>query len=145
MIDHILVTDEVLPLWFNGTERVENTKYVGSYLSTTSDHYPVWVRLRFTEGTALAPTAAATSLSLDTPYPTPARGAVTTAFHLPAPSAARLEVFDLLGRRLMTIFAGPAGAGTTPVTFSTDALPAGVYLLRLSADGHVATQTFVRM
>ena len=47
MIDHIVFTSELSDVYFEGTERVENTNYVGNYLSTTSDHFPVWVRFQW--------------------------------------------------------------------------------------------------
>ena len=47
MIDHIVFTSELSDVYFEGTERVENTNYVGNYLSTTSDHFPVWVRFHW--------------------------------------------------------------------------------------------------
>ena len=47
MIDHIVFTSELSDVYFEGAERVENTNYVGNYLSTTSDHFPVWVRFQW--------------------------------------------------------------------------------------------------
>ncbi len=46
-LDHITITSELSDEYFEGTERVENPSYVGSYLSTTSDHYPIWTRFKF--------------------------------------------------------------------------------------------------
>ncbi len=144
MIDHILVTDEVLPLWFRGTERVENTQYIGSYLSTTSDHYPVWVRLRFGEATAAGADRAPSGVLFEAPFPSPTRGEVQFSFTLPAPGPARLDVFDLLGRRVATPFDGPA-AGVQPVRFDATDLPAGLYAARLVAGGQHLTRLFVRL
>lgn len=76
---------------------------------------------------------------LDAPFPNPATGAVTVAFSLPSAADARLDVFDVLGRRVATLADGTLAAGRHRATFSPDGLPAGVYVVRLAADGRVAT------
>lgn len=48
MIDHIIVTNTLIDSHIDGAQRVENTNYIPSYISTTSDHAPVWTRFQFT-------------------------------------------------------------------------------------------------
>jgi hypothetical protein len=69
-----------------------------------------------------------------------------TTFLIAAPRAgeARLEIFDLRGRRVRTLFAGSVAAGETPVAWDgrTDAgtgVGAGSYLARVRVDGATTT------
>jgi endonuclease/exonuclease/phosphatase family metal-dependent hydrolase len=51
MIDHHLVSNEVVPLYIPGTAEVYRVdQYVPSYSTTTSDHYPVLTRYTFGSG-----------------------------------------------------------------------------------------------
>lgn len=79
------------------------------------------------------------SFALGTPFPNPARDLVAVDFALGASGPVRLEVFDVLGRRVATLVDGPLGAGAHDAAWATAAVPAGVYVLRLSADGQTAT------
>ncbi|MGF1670096.1 MAG: T9SS type A sorting domain-containing protein [Balneolaceae bacterium] len=66
-------------------------------------------------------------------YPNPFNPSTTIAFQLPAAAEIRLEVFDVLGRRVATLVEGqafPAGGHTVP--FDGASLASGLYLYRLS-------------
>ena len=73
-------------------------------------------------------------------YPNPAASRATVAFS--ADRDAQVEVFDALGRRVAVLWDGPAGLGET-AAFDVSALPSGLYLVRLTADGQRATRTLV--
>jgi hypothetical protein len=45
----------------------------------------------------------------------------------------RLEVFDMLGRRVRTLFRGTASPGVYEEQFEASGLPTGVYFYRLTA------------
>ncbi|MDT7855895.1 penicillin acylase family protein [Rubrivirga sp. S365] len=85
-----------------------------------------------------APPGAA--FGIDAVYPNPSAARTTVAFS--ASGAARLDVFDALGRRVATLHDGPTRPGQT-ATLDTGALPAGVYLVRLQGEGGAATRTLV--
>jgi hypothetical protein len=79
--------------------------------------------------------AAPAGFALDA-VPNPSRGAVRLSFANPtgAPLAARVEVFDLIGRRVARLWEGPAPAGVTTLSWdgrdgSGRALAPGVYLV----------------
>lgn len=78
------------------------------------------------------------------PMPNPARNATTVAFDLAEAGPARVELFNLLGRRLLTGFDGFAPAGRTNVRFGLEALPAGTYLVHAQSGSTRATQRLVR-
>ena len=83
----------------------------------------------------------ASGLVLRTPAPNPTRGAAEVTFALPAPQNAHVAVFDVLGREVVRLADGPFAAGTH--TLAVHGLSAGVYVVRLRADGGVRSQTLV--
>ena len=77
-------------------------------------------------------------------FPNPFNPVVTIAWSLPAPGPARLEVYDLRGRRVRALLAGePVAAGGTVRWDGRDdagrAAPSGVYLARLRTTGAEAS------
>ena len=87
-----------------------------------------------TEG---GPGASALSLQVTTPL----RGSATVRFETGGAGPARLEVFDLLGRRVSTLVDGPVAAGPQTATFDARGLPSGTYLVRLTGGEASVTQT----
>ena len=89
-------------------------------------------------------------LALAAPAPNPSRDAVVLRFALPHATRARLEVWDVAGRRVRVIGDGDSPAGEHAATWDgRDAAgglaPAGVYLARLvTPEGDVARR-FVRV
>ena len=79
----------------------------------------------------------AAEFGLDGTRPNPAGRDLRVAFSLPDGSPARLELFDLTGRRITAREVGELGAGGHLVSLAQDrSLPPGVYLLRLTRGGH---------
>ena len=72
-------------------------------------------------------------------YPNPVRGRATVAVGVAAGGEVRAEAYDALGRRVASSGArvGP-GMGTVPLDLS--GLPAGVYLVRVTAGAETATR-----
>jgi hypothetical protein len=72
------------------------------------------------------------------------RGAATVEFVLPEAGEARLELFDLGGRRVATLAEGPFRAGMHRVRWDgqgeAGALPAGLYFVRLLSGGQARSQ-----
>ena len=83
------------------------------------------------------------SLQLEETYPNPARGGVTVRYAVPERAGAegevRLRLYDVLGRRVRSVMAGP-GAGRHETQLSVDDLASGVYILRLTAGSTSETQ-----
>jgi hypothetical protein len=71
------------------------------------------------------------TLALGAPYPNPTRGGVLLPVEASAPGTLRLQVFDLLGRRVAE---GEASfrAGLEAVPLDLSHLPAGTYIVRPS-------------
>jgi hypothetical protein len=79
-------------------------------------------------------------LALSGFQPNPARRQPLVAFALQEAGEARLEIHDVNGRCLIRREVGSLGPGNQIIRLSeADALPAGVYFLRLVQAGHVVT------
>ena len=120
---------DTLGPWFGLDAGVVSSVLGGTYA-------PVGFASRATAG-AEAPATA--EFRLDAPFPNPTRGAARVRYSLPRPGAARLAAYDLLGRQVAVLAEGAQPAGAAEATFDASRLPAGVYVLRLDADG--ASQT----
>lgn len=83
---------------------------------------------------------AASAFSLDRVSPNPTSGTATVRFSLGEAQAARVTVYDVLGREVVTLFDGTASAGATEVR--VPALTAGVYVVRVSTADASATSRF---
>ena len=84
--------------------------------------------------------AAPRVLDLRLAGPNPARGAFTVELALPDASEIALDLFDARGRRVASLAKGPRAAGRHLVVAGGD-LPAGVYVLRLTAGTETQTRT----
>ena len=93
---------------------------------------------------ALAPPA---RLMFSGARPNPSRGDGSVTFSLPRESDVTLEVLDLAGRRVASARwdALPAGVNSRPLPAGVRGLPAGMYVLRLSAGAEHATQRWVAL
>jgi len=102
--------------------------------------FPDNVNITLTDPSATPPLPRALpqNLSLISVYPNPFNSAATITFTLGTPSPVELIVYDLLGREARRIEAGVLSAGEHRVTLNGDALPSGVYLVRLSAGSETA-------
>ena len=73
--------------------------------------------------------------SLRQNYPNPFNPVTTIKYDIPTPSHVRLEVFDLLGRRVSLLYDGVQSPGLKSVDWNPSALAGGVYFYRLAAVG----------
>lgn len=73
-------------------------------------------------------------------YPNPASGMTTFEYGLTTTAHVRLEVFDLMGRRVATVVDAVQAPDTYRVWFDASTLAPGTYFYRLSAGDRAATQ-----
>ncbi|NNE47496.1 MAG: T9SS type A sorting domain-containing protein [Rhodothermales bacterium] len=78
-------------------------------------------------------------------YPNPFSGVATLRFALPAPGSAKVEVFDILGRRVAVPVAGRLPAGNHEILWDATDQPSGAYLVRLQSDGVILNRTVVHL
>ncbi len=83
----------------------------------------------------------AAALDAVSALPNPARGAAQVRLSLSAPSSVTVGVYNTLGQRVAVLAEDqPLGAGAHAFPFRTDALAAGVYVVRVQAGATVSTQ-----
>jgi hypothetical protein len=75
------------------------------------------------------------------PFPNPFRRQVSIPFTLDAARHVRLAVYDLLGREVARLVDATLSEGSHVAAFRPEGLAAGVYLIRLEADGRVQTRS----
>ncbi len=66
-------------------------------------------------------------------FPNPFTVTTTIPFHLSRPGYARLDVYDVLGRKVETLLAGYLPAGVYSTVWQAEGLPRGTYFGRLQA------------
>ena len=76
-------------------------------------------------------------------YPNPFNLVATIGYALPRPSEVKIEVFDLLGRRVRVLENGFKPIGEYEVTLDATGLPSGVYFYTLSAGDFTQTRKIV--
>jgi endonuclease/exonuclease/phosphatase family metal-dependent hydrolase len=132
-IDHIVANANMARFHLDGTERIENVSYVGNYLSTTSDHFPVWTRFAFNPVTSVdEPDGLPEGFELLPNYPNPFNPTTRIRWTLDAGRPMRLSIFDILGREVAVLVDGVMSAGSHQATFDATGLSSGVYIVRLS-------------
>ncbi len=78
--------------------------------------------------------------SLSQNYPNPFNPSTVISFNLSVASDVKLEVFNLLGQNVATLFEGHVGAGTHNTTWDATSMSSGVYFYRLTANDLVDTK-----
>ncbi|HET9130974.1 MAG TPA: T9SS type A sorting domain-containing protein [Terriglobia bacterium] len=78
-------------------------------------------------------------------YPNPFNPSTNVNFQLPIAVHARLDVFDVLGRRVTTLIDGRLNAGIHHAAFDGSKLASGVYFYRLQAGNFTSTKKLVLM
>ncbi len=88
------------------------------------------------------------TFSLSQNYPNPFNPTTTIEFSLPAAGKATIEIFNVLGKRVATVFDGPAEAGANRIEWNaTDhndqKVASGIYFYRLTADNYNETKKMI--
>jgi hypothetical protein len=87
-----------------------------------------------------APEEAGVALAVS---PNPVAGAAAVTLTLPAAaSAARVAVFDVLGREVVALHEGSLPAGATRLALDAGALPAGLYVVRVVSGDQASSAQF---
>jgi len=105
-------------------------------------------RLRQVDLDGTATLSGETTVELGTPneialhgvFPHPVQARATLRYELTESGSVRIELYDLLGRRVQTLLDGKQPAGRHETTVDASGLPSGVYFYRLTAGGQVKTQ-----
>ena len=90
-----------------------------------------------TEGDATVPT----TFAVDGNYPNPFAGQTTLRYDLPVDAEVSIEVYDVLGRRVIDLAPETVGAGAGRTATLDAALPSGTYIYRVTAEMPTETRT----
>ncbi len=146
--------------WEQGT--YEHDVLFASDIGFVSDSYDFmgpgdvgYVELRYAEvggetygslPTASEGDGAVSAFTLGAAYPNPFRASTTLMLRLATTGTVTVEVFDVLGRRVLERSLGVQPAGQQPVRLDLGAVPVGVYFARATtASGQQATRRIVRV
>lgn len=83
---------------------------------------------------------AARQFILNQNYPNPFNPGTVISFQLPEPGEVRLDVFDILGRQIVTLVNSRMSSGQHTVNFDASGLPVGVYIYRIIAGEYMETR-----
>jgi hypothetical protein len=101
---------------------------------------------RWNSGTSrveqLSPTAPKTFL-LEQNYPNPFNPSTTIRYQLPVASEVKLEVYDVLGKKIATLVNERQSAGSYQVVWNASGLSSGTYFYRLQAGTFVETKKMI--
>ena len=95
----------------------------------------------FGNATSTSSAAPPSGFAVGPPSPNPARGTVSLAVTLAEPAAVGAVVYDALGRAVLEVPERPLASGAQAFAFSTEALPSGTYVVRLTARGAQTSQS----
>ncbi len=80
------------------------------------------------------------AFALHPPYPNPFNPGTSISFDLPRDSEMTMEIYDVSGRLVRTLFAGSLPAGSHRMVFEADALATGLYFAALRAGEYHGVQ-----
>lgn len=135
MIDHIIIANELVDDHIDGSQRVENPSYIARYISTTSDHAPVWTRFNFSRDSDDKDEEIPDSFTVKPNYPNPFNPATTIRFSISEPAGVSIRVYDILGREVAVLADNELyNAGGHQIHFDAGNLSSGAYLYRVELD-----------
>jgi len=76
-------------------------------------------------------------------YPNPFNASTIIQYNLPAVSDVKIEIYDLLGRKVETLYNGNQPAGSHSVIWDADGKSTGVYFYKIQAGDHTETKKMV--
>lgn len=124
----------ITQLGFDGTS---DTLYAGTDGAGIFQVYDISV------GVNESPGQLPTEFKLYPAYPNPFNPSTTIAFDLPERMDVRVEVFNVVGQKMATIFDGVKEAGNYSMPINVASWSSGVYLVRMNAMGRTKTQSIV--
>lgn len=122
-----LVTEFINQIW-DGSQWVNDSRLIQAYGEFT--------------GTAVEETPEG-RFALEANYPNPFRGETTIRYSIPTAQDVTVEVFDLLGRRVMTLADGLSAPGTHSLNVNGKELAGGLYVYRLKSGSVTLSRTMM--
>ena len=122
--------------------KVDSSSFTFTKVGVTSVESGGWTCSGFESSGAFSTEASLPTdlVSLDN-FPNPFNLSTEVFFNMPQGGEVSLEVYDLLGRKIDTVFEGLKAAGRHRLVWEAEALASGVYFLKLSAGETVVTRS----
>jgi len=83
--------------------------------------------------------------SIDNAYPNPFNPITSISYSIPEETKVNIEIYDMLGRRVTTLFDGVQTAGTYKTTWNAENCASGIYFYKLSAKNFTQTRKIILM
>jgi len=83
------------------------------------------------------------TFSLEQNYPNPFNPSTKIEFSIPVKTKVKLEIFDILGRKISTLADGEESAGSHSVDFNAYNLSSGVYIYKLSSPNKILSRKMI--
>jgi|DeeseametaMP1139_FD_contig_21_854510_length_3669_multi_12_in_0_out_0_1 N-acetylmuramoyl-L-alanine amidase len=131
--------------WANGNGTLNGTLYLDSYQLTYTPGQPSTGFILFDDLRAVEMGLATSNedelladipsdIKLNQNYPNPFNPSTNITFGLPQHSKVDITVYDMLGRKVATVFAGTKPQGFHSVQFDASNLSSGIYIYQLRTD-----------
>jgi predicted outer membrane repeat protein len=126
------------------TDTPQSYRFTDTNLPYAADSLSYRLRQIDTDGTesfseAITVARQVTQAELLPTYPNPVRSQATVRFAVPEQQDVRIDLYDLLGRRVQTVVDTDA-EGRTKAQIDVSGLASGTYFLRMQTDGYTETQ-----
>ncbi|MDX1741403.1 MAG: T9SS type A sorting domain-containing protein, partial [Rhodothermales bacterium] len=146
-IDHIILTNEAEP-WYvmdSADHFDEVINEITSYVSTTSDHLPVFAAFSLTS-TGIVAESEFVGLPEATAYPNPFRDRLHVEYGAGSHGSTRVTLVDILGRTVREVSSPGGSPDLRHEVFDTSDLAPGLYVLQVSADrGKKSSRLLIRL
>ncbi len=131
-----------VPLWYFTVNEIMLSLVDNSGMPLVP-HVTDTVYVRAWQIAADDPALLPSSFILHDAYPNPFNSTVTLAFDVPAPAHLSLDIVDVTGRHVATIFNEVVPVGSHSTQWQADNSPSGLYFVRLSSGSFTQTQKIV--
>jgi hypothetical protein len=85
------------------------------------------------------------NFALNQNYPNPFNPATTIDYQLPATGRIKIDIYDILGQKVMTLFEGKQEAGAQQIVFNGSRLASGVYICRLQFENRSLSRKMIHL
>ncbi|MBX2818037.1 MAG: T9SS type A sorting domain-containing protein [Rhodothermaceae bacterium] len=149
IVDHILITDELfaeVDIAQPAGVLEQAPEVINAYGASTSDHLPVYARFTFNGGVASSnePEDIPQAFDIQPPFPNPLTSSATLSYSLDTPSHVRLEIYDLMGRKVWFENQGYVQSGTHQRLVDLSNQASGTYYLRVSINETMSSFPLIR-
>ena len=121
---------------------VTSVAALNNYLLAGTQYNSVW-RRPLSENSVTGPTEVSRAVTISN-APNPFSDATTVSYYIPEQDFVRIELFDALGRHLLTMYSGNESIGTHSLPLRAGTLPDGTYFCRIIAGNASATGCMIK-